>query len=430
MAARCSTEQSKDEKLQDQYISTSRGGIQSLFTIDRTFKSYSFSTVKFIDVVWDLCVARGNQFFAGWVSYAAVTRAVVRAMESGPMPYDIFIRLALNGSKVSAICSTVTNLYRCRPLRITVLLGSIMLSIVYVVLLPTLLSAATGYVASTATFFTLPETDQLVPLSAVSSSDYKFRVGNGSEEYCLGVDAHDDKAWLFRSQSLNQMLCCKPLNCSRSFNEKPMSDKSWDQFCSTRDYYEVTWKGSQCAFESNGTFSWTDANDTSRKSSWNAGHARYEWGFSTVLMSLVLISHCVWSLFMLGLWLDAELNGTLQRERGFKLSQVRAALVVAEAATRTTGRSLVDLICFTPKEIRQRLGRKDATIPFEVLRQEPNIFLANLSPNPDDAVSASSLLQIQTALQHSDSSCDEENADEVRGSADLTEGSVLSNIHS
>lgn len=241
---------------------TSRGGIQSLFTIDRTFKSYSFSTVKFIDVVWDLCVARGNQFFAGWVSYAAVTRAVVRAMESGPMPYDIFIRLALNGSKVSAICSTVTNLYRCRPLRITVLLGSIMLSIVYVVLLPTLLSAATGYVASTATFFTLPETDQLVPLSAVSSSDYKFRVGNGSEEYCLGVDAHDDKAWLFRSQSLNQMLCCewflyvlaavlrsglgKPLNCSRSFNEKPMSDKSWDQFCSTRDYYEVTWKGSQC----------------------------------------------------------------------------------------------------------------------------------------------------------------------------------------
>lgn len=133
---------------------------------------------------------------------------------------------------------------------------------------------------------------------------------------------------------------------------------------------------------------------------------------------------------MLGLWLDAELNGTLQRERGFKLSQVRAALVVAEAATRTTGRSLVDLICFTPKEIRQRLGRKDATIPFEVLRQEPNIFLANLSPNPDDAVSASSLLQIQTALQHSDSSCDEENADEVRGSADLTEGSVLSNIHS
>jgi hypothetical protein len=228
---------------------TSRGGIQSLFTIDRTFGSYPFSTVKFIDVVWDLCVARGLQFFAGWVSYAAVTGAMVRAIESGPMPYDVFIGLALNGSNVSAICSTVSNLYRCRPLRTTVMLGSIILSIVYVVMLPTLLSAATGYMASTDTFFTLPGTDQLVPASAVYSFAYKFSLGDSSEGYCLEDDAHDDKASEFLSRSHNQMSCCKPVNCSRSYDDKPMSDKGWNQLCSSGNYgiySELSWRGSHC----------------------------------------------------------------------------------------------------------------------------------------------------------------------------------------
>lgn len=183
----------------------SSNGIQSLFTIDRTFEAYKFSTVKFIDVVWDLCIARGMQFMAGWVSYRAITGAMVHTMESVSMPYDTFIGLGLNGSGVSAICSTAAALYRHRPMRITILFGSIVLSMIYAVMLPTLLSAATGYVSSSDTYVTLPGTDQLISLFALDLVYATFDVQDSNEVYCLNFTRFGS----FQAWANHQMSCCR-----------------------------------------------------------------------------------------------------------------------------------------------------------------------------------------------------------------------------
>lgn len=162
----------------------------------------------------------------------------------------------------------------------------------------------------------------------------------------------------------------------------------------------------------------------------SSGEPLYEWGFSTVLTSLILVCHCIWSLFMFGLYLDSELNGSLQRETNFEMSQVRAALIVAEAATRTTDSTLTSLIGCSPKEIMKILGRKDATISFGVLRQEPDVPLADIQPHPDDQASAASLLQGTTSVQESRSDVVRENENGIRGSIDATEESILRDTRS
>lgn len=180
------------------------------------------------------------------------------------------------------------------------------------------------------------------------------------------------------------------------------------------------------AYDNNDLFKTVQCLPASGKS----GDPWYEWGFSTVLTSLILICHCIWSLFIFGLYLDGELNGSLQREANFEMSQIRAALIVAEAATRTTDRSLTYLIGCSPKEIMKILGRKDATIPFEVLRQEPDIPLADVRSRADDQASASSLLQESSSVQESHSDVVRGNENEIRGSTDLTEENILPNARS
>lgn len=162
----------------------------------------------------------------------------------------------------------------------------------------------------------------------------------------------------------------------------------------------------------------------------DSGDPSYEWGFSTVLTSLILICHCIWSLFIFVLYLDGELNGSLQQKTNFEMSQVRAALIVAEAATRTTDRTLTSLIGCSPKEIMEMLGRKDAAISFEVLHQEPDIPLTDIQPQSDDQASAASLLQDTTSVQESHSDVVRENQNEIRGSTDLTEESILRDARS
>ena len=76
------------------------------------------------------------------------------------------------------------------------------------------------------------------------------------------------------------------------------------------------------------------------------------------------------------------------------------------------------------------LGRKDATISFGVLRQEPDVPLADIQPQPDDEVSAASLLQDTTSFQESRSGVSMENENGGRSSTDLTEESLLRSTRS
>lgn len=73
------------------------------------------------------------------------------------------------------------------------------------------------------------------------------------------------------------------------------------------------------------------------------GDSAYQWGFSSLLTSIVLVVHAVWALSVYAIWLDAECGSELVRAHGYRLTQLRGAFAVAAAAERSTGLRGVEL---------------------------------------------------------------------------------------
>ena len=180
-------------------------GIQSLFTIDRTFGSLPFWIAKLIDTMWDLFVARGVQFLVGWASYEAFSSAMLRAMEFSAIPYDTFRGLSLTSPSIASTWLVMKSLSRFHRRRLLVLFTYIAISMVYVVALPTLLTATTGYINSSAAFVTMPGTVQLIPITSIYSAAI-VALGEGGRKYC----STDERAEVELNERAKRWLtCCK-----------------------------------------------------------------------------------------------------------------------------------------------------------------------------------------------------------------------------
>lgn len=138
--------------------------IQGLFTIDRTFGTMPFWSAKFVDVAWDLLIGRGFQMLSGFISYVVFTSALLHALERSPAPYQTFLDISLNGSSMATAVTLLSSLGQHRSKRSRALFFYIILSCCYLLALPTLLGAMTGYINSSTAYVNLNLTseDQLV----------------------------------------------------------------------------------------------------------------------------------------------------------------------------------------------------------------------------------------------------------------------------
>lgn len=117
------------------------------FTPMLAFGSFSFSTVKAIDITWDLCVGRGGQAIFIYIAYRVFTESLAFSMESEPVPYQVFAAIAFDAVSISTIgvlgreCIALWK--RTWRRRLTIV-GLILVSS-YILAFPTLVSALTGY---------------------------------------------------------------------------------------------------------------------------------------------------------------------------------------------------------------------------------------------------------------------------------------------
>lgn len=161
-------------------------GFQGLFVIDFTFGSMPFSLAKSIDIVWDLCIGRGAQMIAWFFSYVVFTNALLRSIERHPAPYRTFTLLALEGATLSSMGALLADLSRYRSKRSGLLFSFMVISILYILSMPTILSAMTGYVSSSVAYVSLKDSSQQI----VSADDFitgmivwdgeKIGLGNGT----------------------------------------------------------------------------------------------------------------------------------------------------------------------------------------------------------------------------------------------------------
>lgn len=183
--------------------STTSSGFQSMFTIDRTFGVHPFWKAKLIDTMWDLFVARGMQFIAGWVSYRALSSTMLHALETSPVPYDTFIGIGLNGPSIVGAYSVLKGLGRFRKRRFALLFADASLSMTYVIALPTLLTASSGYISTSAAYAEAPNTGgQLIRIWDFTESLVVFQ----DPSYCLPWNEEFED--LVTKASM-QMSCCK-----------------------------------------------------------------------------------------------------------------------------------------------------------------------------------------------------------------------------
>jgi hypothetical protein len=138
-------------------------GIEKLFVLDQTFGKFSFSQVKTIDILWDLLVGRGVQLLAWWAAYTVFSDALLRAIERHPTSFSIFQRIALEGPGLGSLWTLTRELWVAKSKRTRALFLYMLWSTVYVLFVPIVLGAMTGYDSTSIAWINPDGSNNIVP---------------------------------------------------------------------------------------------------------------------------------------------------------------------------------------------------------------------------------------------------------------------------
>jgi hypothetical protein len=129
----------------DVYNNWSPSGV---FQITLGFGELPFSTVKIIDVIWDIIVGRGGQALLTGTSYVIFSKSLLRIMERKSVSYGTFEVLGFQTASATTIFKLMRDYLTNHGVRAKFSILWIILSSIYVVAFPTLASAMTGYSAN------------------------------------------------------------------------------------------------------------------------------------------------------------------------------------------------------------------------------------------------------------------------------------------
>lgn len=376
-------------------------GFQGLFVIDFTFGSMPFSLAKFIDIVWDLCIGRGAQMIAWFFSYVVFTNALLRSIERHPAPYRTFTLLALEGATLSSMGALLADLSRYRSKRSVLLFSFMGISILYILSMPTILSAMTGYVGSSVAYVSLKDSSQQI----VSADDFfigtviwdgeKIGLGNGTciddaplrnyeelsrERYkscnCSAPDGRKMTIYMFERTYLgseqNQCTFDYPNNTQKFFYYEDNNYYNCNMtFNVTIDQktYNVSTLNTTYTYCYNGTGyddSWIRDNSRCMP---NTDHPTYQWGFSTMLSAVFVILQFSWAISMYIVWQDAQWNSSLVKS-GYSMTQLRAAFTLAAAAQDTLAMDMEELMAVKLKTLEKDLSMQRVEINYKMFQKE------------------------------------------------------------
>lgn len=189
-------------------------GFEGLFVLDQTWGRFSFSTVKTIDVAWDILVGRGVQLLAWWVAYVVFSDALLRVIERHPASFRIFQRIALEGPSLLSLWTLCKELLSSNSKRTKTLFTYILLSTTYVLCIPMFLGAMTGYDSTSIAWLDLDNSNNIVPTSAVKESWVITGIWNSTFDkiYCAPLDDY----YIQGEYISNRRDRCKPISSEPS----------------------------------------------------------------------------------------------------------------------------------------------------------------------------------------------------------------------
>lgn len=141
------------------------------FVIDIRFGGgFSFAQAKLIDLAWDMVIGQGGRIFHGWVLYQyVVSPSLVWVMENEAVPFHYFTNLTFSTVSFWSLWSMFRVIFQKAQWRATTVSIWITFAVLYVLLFPTIWSAATGYLSPSTRKYQMPDLS-LVSLDSGSLS--------------------------------------------------------------------------------------------------------------------------------------------------------------------------------------------------------------------------------------------------------------------
>ncbi|KAI1290582.1 hypothetical protein F5Y03DRAFT_378179 [Xylaria venustula] len=123
------------------------------FQITFAFGSFSFTEVKLIDTAWDIVIGRVGQGILAYFSWHSFADYATVSMETTPITYTTFIILFLESDpSFKSICQLLRDFLQHRRLSSKVSTAWVIISMLFVLAWPTLISAMSGYSPETGAY--------------------------------------------------------------------------------------------------------------------------------------------------------------------------------------------------------------------------------------------------------------------------------------
>ncbi|KAL8686548.1 MAG: hypothetical protein Q9218_007026, partial [Villophora microphyllina] len=381
--------------------------MQSAFQINlRGAAHLTFAEAKFVDLIFDLVVGQGGRLLLGAISYIVFMDALVRSMEITPVSFKLYTSLVFAPSSLITTWRSTKAIFTTKGWKAKMYLIWCALAMSYVLAFPTLIESATGYVQPSSAGFNINNT-----VIRADSDDLLncFHITGG---LLLGLDqnitnapgppAHEFDGTTYNSDSSERGYILSTINRTNlyyqlltyvpneyiynvtnsttspmaafSLGELNRSDIALDSEGYPIDYNyttNITINGQKHFFQNmdandvwgsaycygNQTFASSDL----RQSPFCFSKTYFVWGFSSIVLYIILGLQIIWTFGMYCVWLDANIASELVKSGRTVRGHFRAAADLAEALNETLGH---EYCTYTDKEIEKELERSGKRLKY------------------------------------------------------------------
>ncbi|KAL8945805.1 MAG: hypothetical protein Q9222_007704 [Ikaeria aurantiellina] len=396
--------------------------MQSAFQINlRGAAQLTFAEAKLVDLVFDLVVGQGGRLLLGAVSYIVFMDALLRSMEITPVSWKLYASLVFSSNSLIATWHSTKAVFSTKGWRAKTYMIWCALAMVYVLAFPTLIESATGYVSPSSAGFNTnngtvvtADSDHLLSCFDVFGGELigltnhtqakgpPAHVFDAMEYYSYGYGYHSgkdisppgiDNTSLF--YTLLNHVADPIYNATNSTRPPRYNHTSSSQYLSSPSYTsnitingemhflhdmkpDELWKKAYCLDDTT-----LDASQL-KESPFCFTKSYFVWGFSSIVLYIVLGLQILWTFGMYCVWLDANIFSELVRSGRTIRGPFRAAADLVEAMNETLGN---EYCAYSEQEIEKALQRSGDTLKYDsLLREGSDVLHVGLSTDKDARV--------------------------------------------
>lgn len=306
-----------------------------LFEINIRTPPMTFTQAKVIDLACDLVAGRGGQAVLAWIAYRVYTNALIRVTEKGQIRYDLFAAVTIMPNAAQTLAKTTISIPSTRRLWAKFTLLWMAMSMLYLLVYPTIISAATTPVAATIKSIKLEGTGTAPILQFLATASYNISNSGIKDPWIVSVNdvksvpdaaqnmgVFSDHSW--GGKTTGNSLVINDTAYSLSNNTKITGGFYYGNTFYPFNTDRLRGKGNNVDEIFDGEIVCVpDGN-------------RYQWGVSWELLVLILIAHILWSTSMFLMWIETTAHSPLVRH-GRKMNMWRAILDLARPLLTRSG---------------------------------------------------------------------------------------------